>query len=73
MPGDPKECRMHAANCRALAAQATSSSAKETFTSLAEHWDRLESAQNFLKAMADLEAGPKPDADITKDTTRPRT
>jgi hypothetical protein len=68
---------MHAANCRALAAQATSSSAKETFTSLAEHWDRLaaelESAQSFLKAMADLEAGPKPDADITKDTTRPRT
>jgi hypothetical protein len=55
VPGDLKECRMHAANCRTLAAQATPS-AKETFTHLAETWERLaaelESAQTFLKAMA---------------------
>jgi hypothetical protein len=42
MPGDPEDCRVHAANCRALAAQATNRAAKEIFTSLAEHWDELE-------------------------------
>lgn len=59
MPGDPKECRTHAANCRELAAQATSPSAKEAFTKLAEHWERLaselESAEAFLIAMASIE------------------
>jgi hypothetical protein len=59
VPGNPKECRMHAANCRTLAAQATSPSAKKTFTNLAETWDRLavelESAQTFLKAMAAID------------------
>jgi hypothetical protein len=50
---------MHAANCRTLAAQATGPSAKETFTNLAEAWDRLaaelESAQTFLRAMAAID------------------
>jgi hypothetical protein len=59
VPGDPKECKMHAANCRTLAAQATSPAAKETFTNLAETWERLaaelESAQTFLKAMAAID------------------
>jgi hypothetical protein len=59
MPGDPRECRMHAANCRALAAQASNPTAKGAFTDLAEHWDRiageLESAETFLKAMAAIE------------------
>jgi hypothetical protein len=58
MPGDPKECRQHAAHCYVLAAQATSPSAKETFTNLAKHWERLaaelESAQVFLRAMAEI-------------------
>jgi hypothetical protein len=55
MPGDPKGCREHAANCYVLAAQATSPSAKKAFTGLAEHWERLaaelESAQTFLTVM----------------------
>jgi hypothetical protein len=55
VPGNPKECRMHAANCRTLAAQATSPSAKKTFTNLAETWDRLaaelESAQMAMAAI----------------------
>jgi hypothetical protein len=59
MPGDPKECRLHAAHCRDLAVQANNPSAKEAFTKLAEHWDRLaselESAQAFLVAMAAIE------------------
>jgi hypothetical protein len=58
MPGDPKEYREHAANCYVLAAQATSPSAKKALTDLAEHWERLaselESAQNFLRAMAEI-------------------
>jgi hypothetical protein len=58
MPGDPKECREHAANCYVLAAQATSPSAKKIFTDLAEHWERLaaelESAQTFLRVMAEI-------------------
>jgi hypothetical protein len=56
MPDDPVECRVHAANCRQLAAEARGSEARQTFLSLAETWDRLaaelESAQSFLKAMA---------------------
>jgi hypothetical protein len=59
VPGDPKECKMHAANWRTLAAQATSPAAKKTFTNLAETWDRLaaelESAQTFLKAMGAID------------------
>ncbi len=59
MPGDPRECRLRAANCRAFAANASNPAAKETFTDLAEHWERiaaeLESAQAFLKAMAAIE------------------
>jgi hypothetical protein len=50
---------MHAANCRDLAAQATNPSAKESFTKLAEQWERLaselESAEAFLIAMAAVE------------------
>ena len=56
MPGDPKECRAHAANCRDLAAQTTNPSAEESFTNLAQHWERLaselDSAEAFLLAMA---------------------
>jgi hypothetical protein len=59
MPGNPKECREHAANCRSLAEQTSNPSAKEAFTSLANHWERLaselESAEAFLLAMAATE------------------
>ena len=73
MPGDPKECRMHAANCRTLAAQ-TSPSAKETFTHLAETWERLaaelESAQTFLKAMAAADPKKFSDAPVVVDRSK---
>jgi hypothetical protein len=63
MPGDPKECRKHAANCREMAANAISPAAKETFTELAAHWERLaselDSAEAFLLAMAAIEPEPK--------------
>jgi hypothetical protein len=60
MPGNPEECRAHAAKCRRLAAQATSKASKETFSNLAEHWEQLArelaSAQAFLEAMAELDS-----------------
>jgi hypothetical protein len=37
MPGDPEECREHAAHCRELAAAAGASAARKTFIALAEH------------------------------------
>ena len=55
MPGDPKECRRHAANCRRLAEEATTPEARKLFTGLAAHWEaiasELESAEVFLQAM----------------------
>ena len=62
MPGDPQECRQHAANCRQLAAEATSVSGRDTFLNLAETWERLarelEGAQSFISAMKELELKP---------------
>jgi hypothetical protein len=60
MPGNPEECRAHAANCRRLAAQVASKAAQKTFSNLAEHWEELArelvAAQAFLAAMAELDA-----------------
>jgi hypothetical protein len=62
MPGDAKECRMHAANCRQLAATAPNESSRQTFTHLAETWEKLAaelvSAEAFLKVMAATEVKP---------------
>ena len=59
MPGDPRQCRVHAPNCRAVAAQASNPTAKDVLTDLADHFDRLatewESAENFIRAMATIE------------------
>jgi hypothetical protein len=56
MPGNPRECREHAANCRQLAESASVATAREAFLKLANTWDRLaESAQMFLQAMDDME------------------
>jgi hypothetical protein len=59
MPGDPNQCRLHAANCRELAARATSDAAREAFLKLAETWEQLagelDGAQLFLRAMDEIE------------------
>jgi hypothetical protein len=59
MPGDPKECREHAANCKRLAEEAPTPAAREHFSRLAAQWERLaselESARVFLETMADPE------------------
>jgi len=58
MPGNSKECRQHADNCRRLASEAASVSGRNTFLNLADHWERLaaelESAELFIKAMREI-------------------
>jgi alpha-ketoglutarate-dependent taurine dioxygenase len=60
MPGDPKECREHAACCRLRAADAPNESMANTYLKLARTWEQLaaelESAAAFLNAMDQLEA-----------------
>jgi hypothetical protein len=59
MPGNPEECREHAANCRQLAQSASVATAREAFLNLANTWERLaselESAQRFLQAIDTIE------------------
>jgi hypothetical protein len=59
MPGDPKECRQHAKNCWALAAEATSPEIKYHLTDLAQRWAAiatdLEFTQKLLDELGDLE------------------
>jgi hypothetical protein len=57
-----------------ISAQTTSPSAKETFTHLAETWERLaaelESAQTFLKAMAAADPKKFSDAPVVVDRSK---
>jgi hypothetical protein len=41
MPGDPKECRRHAARCAELAVNASTPQLKGTFLELSENWEKL--------------------------------
>jgi len=58
MPGNPKECRQHAKNCRRLAAESRTGSGRNTFLNLADTWERLaadlENAELFIKAMEEI-------------------
>jgi hypothetical protein len=58
MPGNPKECRQHAENCRKLATESRTVSARNTFLNLADHWERLatelESGALFTNAMDEI-------------------
>jgi hypothetical protein len=56
MPGDPNECRHHAANCKRLAEEATTG-AREHFFSLAAQWERLASELEGARAFLDTMAG----------------
>jgi hypothetical protein len=59
MPGNPKECRQHAENCRRLAAEARSVGARNNFLNLADNWERLaielETVQPLIKVMKEIE------------------
>jgi hypothetical protein len=41
MPGDPRECRMHAARCAALAATARTQQSRAMFLDLSKNWEKL--------------------------------
>jgi hypothetical protein len=59
MPGDPKEARAHAANCKQLAETASSPTLQQTFADLAKQWNRLanelDDAYALLKALNELD------------------
>jgi hypothetical protein len=41
MPGDPKECREHAARCAELAVQARTPQLRATFLELSKNWEKI--------------------------------
>jgi hypothetical protein len=57
MPGDPHECRKHAANCKRRAEQATIQEVRERYLCLAAQWERLalelESLQPLLSVLTE--------------------
>ena len=66
MPADPRQCRLYASRCFALAKSARSSKARQVFIEMAETWDRLgteaKSAQTQLPAISEMElVGPHDD------------
>ena len=40
MPGDPRQCRLNAARCLALAKRVRKPEARQVFTEMAETWNR---------------------------------
>ena len=61
MPGDPKDCRQHAANCMQLAESAISPDLRQRLIDLAKQWDRiaveLEDTQALLNTLNQLDLG----------------
>jgi len=41
MPGDPKECREHAARCAELAVKAGTPQLRATFLGLSKNWEKI--------------------------------
>jgi hypothetical protein len=70
MPGDPKECRFHAANCLQLAEAASSPEVRRSFLELAQHWNRiaveLEDAQALLDALNQVDLASQTKADRSR-------
>jgi hypothetical protein len=60
MPGDPKECRKHAARCAEMAVAAHTPQLKATFLELSKNWEKLaiqlENAFAQLGESKDLES-----------------
>jgi hypothetical protein len=74
MPGDPKEARVHAANCMKLAETASSPTLQQTFFDLAKQWTRLASelddAYALLKVLNELDqtvSNAPNDSDLSRD------
>jgi hypothetical protein len=57
MPGDPKECRRHAARCAEMAVAARSPQLKITFLELSKNWEKLAiQLENAFAQLAEDEA-----------------
>jgi hypothetical protein len=55
MPGDPKECRRHAARCAELAATARTQQLKATLLELSANWVKIAGDLERTKALLDEE------------------
>ena len=67
MPGDPKECQLHARNCRRLAITAENADVAKRFQYLAHMWDSLAArdVRTFLATLNDMDSArtePRPRA-----------
>jgi hypothetical protein len=57
MPGDPKQCREHAARCAELAVAARTPQLKATFLGLSKNWEKLAiQLENAFAQVAESEA-----------------
>ena len=67
MPGDPKECQLHARNCRRQAITAENADVAKRFQYLAHMWDLLAArdVRTFLATLNDMDSArtePRPRA-----------
>jgi hypothetical protein len=53
MPGDPKECRLHAMHCAELAASAKNEQLKATLMKLSQNWVKLAVSLEHAQALFD--------------------
>jgi hypothetical protein len=53
MPGDPKQCRLHAMRCAELAATAKTQQLKATLLELSKNWVRLAESLEKTHALMD--------------------
>jgi hypothetical protein len=53
MPGDPRECRVHAANCAAAATTAKTAHLRATFLGLSKHWEQLAKELEIAQVLQD--------------------
>lgn len=61
MPGDPRQCRLNAAKCSALARRARKPEAQEAFAAMALTWKQIaaetEAADALLEVFSEMEFG----------------
>jgi len=55
MPGDPKQCRLHAMRCAELAAKAKTEKLKATLLDLSQNWVKLAVSLEHTQALLDEE------------------
>jgi hypothetical protein len=73
MPGDPKECRKHAARCAELAMTARSHELKAALLELSKNWENLAISLEAVKGMVGESDNATSDIPQTIDGIRPPT